>query len=133
MRWPSLKEASTRYWLKVYLLYVVFEACIQLFFFLTVNIFDAKQLSDIEYHFLMWIFQCAFVLPIWYIAHLFRQRAVWQQVIANTTFFIAYTFFWYGPVIHLLMALHDQLRQITHPNNKISFKADRWAIFYTRY
>src|SRR6185503_1247847 len=100
MRWPSLQQDSTRYWIRVYLLYVAFEACVQLFFFLTLNISAARQISDIEMHFLMWIFQCVFVLPIWYIAYLLRKKAAWQQVIANTVFFIGYTFFWYGPVMH---------------------------------
>jgi len=132
MRGPTLQQASTQYWLKVYLLYVAFEACVQLFFFLTLNISEARQISDIEMHLLMWIFQCVFVLPIWYIAYLFRKRAAWEQVIANTVFFIGYTFFWYGPAMQWLGTLHVQLQQIIEPNNpnKLAATVDTWAFFY---
>src|SRR5689334_4565870 len=98
MRRVNLQHDSHKYWLRVYLLYVAFEACVQLFFFVTLNISKESQFSDIEFHIVMWVFQCLFVLPIWFTAYLFRKKPAWQQIIANIIFFIIYTFLWYGPV-----------------------------------
>lgn len=132
MRWPSLQHDSTRYWIRVYLLYIAFEACVQLFFYLTLNIFDSLRVSDPETHLLMWLFQCVLLLPIWYIAYLFRKKAVWIQIITNFSFFIIYTLFWYGPAMEWLGALHDQLQQITTPDKtkRIAAVVDTWRLLY---
>jgi hypothetical protein len=132
MRWPSLQQNNTRYWIRVYLLYVAFEASVQLFFLVTLNIFEWNRISDIEVHLLMWIFQCVLILPIWWVAYLFRGKEVWQQVIANSIFFILYTFFWYGPVMQWLATLHVQLQQITQPNNtdRVVAVVDTWTFFH---
>lgn len=131
MHGSFFQQDSTRYWLKVYLLYIAFEACVQLFFFLTLNIYS-RRISDIELHFIMWLFQSVFVLPIWYVGYLFRQKAIWLQVIANTVFFIGYTFFWYDLAMGWLAQLHVQLQEITQPgkSDKIIAVVDTWSAFY---
>jgi Histidine kinase len=66
----------------------------------------------------MWVCQCIMIWPIWWVAHSVYNKPVTTQIVINLLFFIAYSFFWFGPVQDCIRFLHQHLQQITVPVEK---------------
>ncbi|MEO6542174.1 MAG: histidine kinase [Ferruginibacter sp.] len=102
-----------RYWLKVFALYAMMEACIQLLFWIILNNFGARIISNIEVHFLMWAFQCLLIWPIWFVAWSVSKQKILVQILVNIGFYIIYSYLWFGPVQDMIGYLHNNLQQVT--------------------
>jgi Histidine kinase len=113
MLWPFNHTTERRYWGKVFALYALTEVCVQLLFFIIINNFGAGRISIIEFHLVMWSFQCLLIWPIWWMAHLVRKQPIFIQVILNALFFIAYTWCWFGPVQDAIAFVYDHLQEVT--------------------
>ncbi|MDZ4796351.1 MAG: histidine kinase [Bacteroidota bacterium] len=118
MRWPLHHTSEANYWLKVFALYALMEATIQLLFFIVLNNFGSQPVSIIEVHLLMWFFQCLLIWPIWWVAWSVRKKKVIVQVLVNLGFYIIYSYLWFGPVQDAIGYLYDNLLEITRPENK---------------
>ncbi|MBC7938024.1 MAG: histidine kinase [Rhizobacter sp.] len=105
----------TRYWLKVFALYAITEAVIQLLFFFILNNFSVARISIIEYHFVMWVFQCVLILPIWLVAARALKQNTLTQLILNLLFYIGYTWCWFGPVQYAIAEVYNAVQEITRP------------------
>lgn len=112
---PFNDKLFTHYWLKVFGVYAITEACIQLLFNYVLNNFVPAQISNLEFHSVMWLFQCITIIPIWWIAYLARKKSLLTQVAVNLVFFFIYTWFWLDPVQQMIQSLHQHLQQITRP------------------
>lgn len=120
MNGPTDHKAVRRYWLKVFVLYALTEACIQLLFYIVLNNFGTRPISLIEVHFLMWIFQCLLIWPIWWVAWSVRKTKIVVQVLVNLGFYILYSYIWFGPVQDLVGYLYDRMILVTQqPANRI--------------
>lgn len=111
-------NTGTKYWLRVFALYAVAEACIQILFLVVLNNFGDRQISLPEIHLLMWFFQCLLIAPIWWVAWSIRKKPVVVQVIANLAFYIFYSYLWFGPVQNLVGYLYEHLLLITRPESQ---------------
>jgi Histidine kinase len=117
MLWLSHHKVAARYWLKVFAVYALVEAVIQLLFLYLLNNFGTRPISNIEIHLLMWLFQCLLIWPIWWVAWSVRKKTIIIQVIVNLVFYIAYSYLWFGPVQDAIGYLHNELQQITRTEN----------------
>ncbi len=115
MKQQLLSGAPGRYWLKVFALYALAEAAIQLIFFTILNNFGKQPISLIELHGLMWLFQCGLIWPIWWVAAWVRKKALLVQVLVNIGFYIVYTYLWFGPVQDMIGWLYQQVVTVTRP------------------
>ncbi|WP_157986577.1 sensor histidine kinase [Chitinophaga alhagiae] len=129
----QIKKRS--YWLKVFLAYAAVEACIQLLLWLVLNHFGGSPISILEFHVVMWVFQCLLAWPIWLVAWKATRYPVLAQVIINLAFYVVYSFAWFGPVQDGIAFCFDQLQQLTRaPGNRITPYVDRadqyWILNY---
>jgi hypothetical protein len=83
MIWPFHHKTMAAYWLKAFALYALMEACIQLLFLIILNNFGTRVISNIEIHFLMWVFQCLLVWPIWFVAWSVSKQKIIVQVLVK--------------------------------------------------
>jgi hypothetical protein len=113
MIWPFHHKAQARYWFKAFALYALVEASVQLLFYFILNTFGDHRISNIEFHLIMWIFQCVLIGPIWFVAWSVSRQKIYIQVIVNLLFYLVYTYFWFGPVQQLIEYLHQNLQLIT--------------------
>lgn len=120
MRRQSILLTPRRYWLNLFALYALVEAGIQLIFFIILNNFGQKQISLIEIHFIMWVFQCLLIWPIWWVAWLVRKKGIALQILVNLAFYIGYSYIWFGPVQNVIGWLYNHLLQFTRlPGNRL--------------
>jgi Histidine kinase len=113
---PSLVyKQQVSYWFKVFTLYAITEAVIQLLYFIILNNFGAFRISIIEYHFIMWCFQCLLIWPIWWVAKLVTKKHVAVQILVNLAFYTLYSYLWFGPVQDAIEYLYNNLQQVTRP------------------
>ncbi len=96
-------------------MYALIEACIQLLFFFILNNFGTRRITIIEFHLVMWVFQCMLIWPIWWLAWVSGKRPIATQILINIAFYIVYSFCWFGPVQHTIGFLYNHLQQITRP------------------
>jgi Histidine kinase len=101
------------YWLKIFAFYALTEAAIQIIYFFLLNYFGTVRISIIEYHFVMWGFQCLLIWPIWWVAKLVHKQAVIVQVLVNAAFYMVYSAAWFGPVQEAIMVVYNHLQEIT--------------------
>lgn len=118
MLWPFQNKTVTNYWLKVFALYALMEACIQLLFLIILNNFGPRIISNIEIHFLMWIFQCLLIWPIWFVAWSVSKQKIIVQLLVNSGFYLIYSYAWFGPVQDMIGYLHDNLQSVTRPQHE---------------
>ncbi len=111
----SHHKKETRYWVKVFALYALIEACIQVLFLLILNNFGIRRISIPEYHLVMLFFQCLLIVPIWWVAWIVRKKKIFIQVIANLAFYVVYSIIWFGPVQDAIAFLYNHLQEITRP------------------
>ena len=115
MFWPFHHKEQTSYWLKVFALYVLIEACIQLLFLLILNNFGSQRISIPEYHLIMLFFQCLLIWPIWWVAWSVRKKKIIIQIIVNLSFYVVYSIIWFGPVQDGIAFLYNNLQELTRP------------------
>jgi Histidine kinase len=114
-------KSQLLYWLKVFVLYALIEACIQLLLFFVLNTFGTERISNIEFHLVMWIFQCGLIWPIWWMAWLVRGKSILIQILVNVAFYFVYSYFWFGPVQDAIGYLYNNLQQLTRTeSNRIA-------------
>lgn len=118
MIWPFNDKTLRPYWLRVFALYAMTEAAIQISFNFTLNHFREIPISNIQFHTVMWLLQCLLIWPIWWVAKSVRQYSVMIQVVVNFLFFILYSYFWFGPVQFVVEQLHQSFQAITLPANE---------------
>jgi sensor histidine kinase YesM len=118
MIWPLHDKTHTRYWLKVFGLYVLVEACIQLLFYYLINHYGQETFGNVEFHVIMWFFQCLLIWPIWWVAHALRKKSIALQLIGNLVFFVAYSYLWFYPVQQAIAFLHQHLQLLTRPEGQ---------------
>jgi hypothetical protein len=109
------KKIQIKYWFIVFALYALTEAVIQLLYLFILNNFGNARISIIEYHFVMWLFQCLLIIPIWIVAKLVYKQTVIVQILVNALFFIVYSVIWFGPVQEAILFLYNCLQEITRP------------------
>jgi Histidine kinase len=115
MFWLSHYKNEIRYWLKVFALYALIEASIQLLFLIILNNFGTRRISIPEYHLVMLFFQCLLIVPIWWVAWVVRKKKIAVQVIINLAFYAAYSVLWFGPVQDAIAFLYNHLQGLTRP------------------
>lgn len=126
MHRQSVLLTPGRYWLKIFALYALVEAGIQLIFFIILNNFGKAPISLIEIHFIMWVFQCLLIWPIWWVAWLVRKKTILLQILVNLAFYVVYSYIWFGPVQDVIGWLYNQLLQLTRsPENRLWPALDR--------
>jgi len=113
MFWPFHHKAVANYWLKVFALYALAEACIQLLFFFILNNFGTRRIGIIEFHLVMWVFQCLLIWPIWWIAWSVRQKPLLIQILVNIFFYVIYSYGWFGPVQDAIGYIYNNLQELT--------------------
>lgn len=113
MLWAFRNKTGSGYWLKVFALYALAEACIQLLFLVILNNFGTARISIIEFHLVMWFFQCLMIWPIWWVAWLVRKRQLLIQIAVNIAFYVIYSYCWFGPVQDAIGYLYEHLQQLT--------------------
>ncbi len=113
MRWHFNYSTKTSYWLKVFALYALAEACVQLIFFIILNNFGTRRISIIEFHLVMWIFQCILIWPIWWVASKAVNQSITVQIFVNLVFYAFYSWCWFGPVQQLIGFFYNHLQEIT--------------------
>ncbi|MES2775935.1 MAG: histidine kinase [Bacteroidota bacterium] len=118
MFWPFHHKAVANYWLTVFALYALAEACIQLLFHFVLNNFGNQPISLIEIHFLMWFFQCIMIWPIWWVARLVYKQKVIVQILVNLGFYLLYSYIWFGPVQDVIGFLYHHLIQVTRSESE---------------
>ena len=101
------------YWLKVFALYALAEACVQLLFFFILNNFGTRRIGIIEFHLVMWVFQCLLIWPIWWVAWSVRQRSLIIQIGVNISFYVVYSYAWFGPVQDAIGFIYNNLQELT--------------------
>lgn len=117
--WPFHHKEEARYWLKVFAIYALIEAAIQLMFLLILNNFGTKRISIAELHLIMWVFQCVLIWPIWWVAKAVYKKPILIQVLVNAGFYILYSYCWFGPVQDLIGYLYEHLQSFTRaPDDK---------------
>lgn len=124
--WPFYNRSLASYWIKVFGLYALFEACIQLLFNYLINNYGTKLISNLEFHSVMWLFQCLLIWPIWWVANSVHKEKINVQVIVNTIFFIAYSYIWFGPVQDIVRFFHQEMQQLTQsPASRLETRIDK--------
>lgn len=118
MIWPFHNKALANFWLKAFALYALVEASIQLLFLFILNTYGDKPISNIEFHFIMWGFQCLLIWPIWWVAWSVGKRSIPVQIIVNGVFYLLYTYVWFGPIQDIIEYLHQGLQRITLPEDR---------------
>ncbi len=113
MMWPFQNKQEARYWLKVFAVYALIEACIQLIFLIVLNNFGTHRISIVEIHLLMWIFQCLLIWPIWWVARSVYKKPILVQILVNAVFYIVYSYCWFGPVQDIIGYLYEHLQAFT--------------------
>ncbi len=116
MLWPFQNKALANYWLKVFAWYALTEACIQLLFLYILNNYGSRPISNWEFHFIMWVFQCVLIWPIWWMAWLVSKRSIFIQVLTGIGFYVVYSYFWFGPIQDAIAFLHQSLQKVTRPD-----------------
>ncbi len=106
-------KAEASYWAKVFALYALTEAVIQLLFFFILNNFGTNRISIIEFHLIMWAFQCLLIAPIWWVAWVVRKEKLVVQILVNIVFYVLYTYLWFGPVQDAIGYLYNNLQELT--------------------
>ena len=128
MTWPFHNRPQAKYWLKVFGLYALFEACIQLLYNYLINEYGKRPISNLEFHGIMWLFQCLLIWPIWWVAWSVHRKKTGIQVIVNLSFFIVYSIIWFGPVQDIIQFLHQEIQQLVRiPSNRIKTPVDAAA------
>jgi hypothetical protein len=117
MIWPLQNKALANYWLKVFALYALTEACIQLLFLFILNNYGARRITIIEFHLVMWIFQCLLIWPIWWIAWSVKDKNAVVQIVSNVAFYVVYSLLWFGPVQDVIGFLYNGLQHFTRPES----------------
>ncbi|MGQ0739066.1 MAG: histidine kinase [Bacteroidota bacterium] len=112
-------KAQTRYWLKVFALYALAEALVQLIFFFLFNTFNNSGGSYLEYHGVMWLFHCLLIWPLWWMAWSVRKQTILVQVLVNLAFFFVYSYCWFGPLQEAVAYLYNNLLDLTRPGNTV--------------
>lgn len=126
MFWPFHHKAVANYWLKVFALYALAEAFIQLIFLFLLNNFGNAPISIIEFHLVMWVFQCLLIWPIWWVAWSVRHQKIGVQILANISFYVLYSFCWFGPVQDVIGYLYNNLMELTRtPDKRLTGYLDR--------
>lgn len=126
MLWPFHNKTVASYWLKVFALYALAEACIQIILFTILNYFGTRPIGLIEFHLVMWLFQCLLIWPIWWVAWKVRQQKLFVQVLVNIGFYVIYSYFWFGPVQDAIGYLYNNLQQLTRAeDNRLAPYLDR--------
>ncbi len=126
MIWPFHDKKLTNYWLKVFALYALVEACIQLLFFLILNNFGSARIGIIEFHLVMWVFQCLLIWPIWWVAWALRKQKLIVQILVNIAFYILYSYCWFGPVQDAIGWIYNHLQELTRvPSDRQAPYLDR--------
>ena len=115
MFWPFHDKKETNYWLKVFALYALVEALIQLLFFVILNNFGTQRISILEYHLVMLLFQCILIIPIWWVAWSVSKKKLIVQILVNIVFYVVYSYVWFGPVQDAIAYLYNNLQEITRP------------------
>jgi Histidine kinase len=117
MVWPFLNKQEGRYWLGVLAWYAAAEACVQLLFFFIFHTFTSGGGSNIEYHFVMLLFHCLLIWPIWWVARAVRGQKSWIQVLVNLAFFFVYAYCWFYPIQDAVAVVYNNLQDITRPGS----------------
>ncbi|MEO8405708.1 MAG: histidine kinase [Chitinophagaceae bacterium] len=131
MRWPFHNRAQANYWLKVFGIYALVEACIQLLFNYLLNHFRHEPISNPEFHVIMWVFQCICIWPIWWVAYAVHKKKTITQVIVNILFFAVYSYIWLGPLQDVIRFLHQQWQGASRPvAEQITTPVDSLFTFY---
>ena len=97
MLWPFHYKTEARYWIKVFALYAMAEAFVQLLFYFLFNTFGTDGGSNLEYHLIMWFFHCLLIWPVWWVAWSVRNQKVILQVVVNIAFFFCIWLFLVWP------------------------------------
>src|SRR5688572_5990644 len=119
MIWPFQHKQKARYWLRIFAIYALIEACIQLIFVIVLNNFGTRRISIVELHLVMWIFQCLLIWPIWWVAKAVYKKPVLVQILVNAGFYLLYSYCWFGPVQDIIGYLYEQLQSFTRaPDDK---------------
>jgi hypothetical protein len=119
-------KTLANYWLKVFALYALAEACIQLLFYTVLNNFGTKPISIIEFHLVMWIAQCLMIWPIWWVASLVRKQSIFLQIIVNLAFYVVYSYWWFGPVQDIINYCYNNLQELTRlPGSRLQATLDK--------
>lgn len=118
MTWPFHNRTQAKYWLKVFGLYALFEGFIQLLYNYLLNEYGKRPISNLEFHGMMWFFQCVLIWPIWWVAWSVHKKNVAIQLLVNLSFFIVYSIIWFGPVQEIIQSLHQGLQQLLRPPSK---------------
>jgi len=113
--WPFHNKTLAAYWLKVFTIYALIEACIQLLFNFILNHFLSQRISNLGFHAIMWLFQCVMIWGIWWVANAVYGKRLVTQIFVNLVFFGVYSYFWFGPVQDCVRFLHQLLQQFTLP------------------
>jgi hypothetical protein len=125
MIWPFHHKALANYWLKAFAIYALVEACIQLLFCYILNNFGQSRMSNLEFHAIMWMFQCILIWPIWWVAWIVRKKNIMTQVLVNLGFYFIYSSCWFGPVQQAIEYLHQHLQLLTRePGHRIPSVVD---------
>jgi hypothetical protein len=117
MLWPFHNKQEASYWLKVFALYALTEAAVQLMFFVILNTFGSRPVSLIEIHLVMWLFQCLLIWSVWWVAWSVRKKSILTQILVNTAFYVIYSYIWFGPVQDAIGYLYNNLQQVTRPES----------------
>lgn len=126
MIWPFHNKTIASYWLRVFALYALVEALIQLLFFVILNNFGTRPISIIEFHILMLFFQCLLIWPIWWVAWSVRKQKLITQIFVNLGFYIVYSYLWFGPVQDIIGYLYNNLLTLTRTEgNRLAPSLDR--------
>ena len=118
MIWHFNDIQKKSYWLKIFALYALAEACVQLIFFFILNNFGTRPISIIEFHVVMWVFQCVLIWPIWWVASRVYTKSLLVQIFFNVVFYVVYTYCWFGPVQELIGFFYNQLQEITRSESE---------------
>jgi Histidine kinase len=113
MIWPFQNKVLASYWLKVFALYALTEACIQLLFLFILNNYGDRKITLIEFHIVMWIFQCVLIWPIWWLAWSVKHKNVVVQIVFNVAFYVVYSLLWFGPVQDAIGFFYNELQHFT--------------------
>jgi hypothetical protein len=112
-----VNKPLTGYWLRVFAWYALAEAVVQLIFFFILNTFGSSRISNLEYHLVMWLFQCLLIWPIWWVAWLVRKQKIIVQVVVNLSFFFIYGYCWFGPIQDVIAYVYNNFLDFTQPGN----------------
>jgi Histidine kinase len=118
MSLPFQHNTRINYWLKVFALYALTEACIQLLFYFILNNFGTRPISNLEFHFVMWLAQCCMIWPIWWVAWSVQRYSISVQIVINMIFYAVYSYAWFGPLQDVIGDMYNSLQQLTVPESK---------------